>query len=70
MVRRGTVGSAKKSRSEEKKSVSVRTGNKETDDTRHTVFKTIYSLQEYDRFTGFDAVVRLNPPKPTPEETW
>ncbi len=53
---------------EEKKSVSVRTGNKETDDTRHTVFKTIYSLQEYDRFTGFDAVVRLNPTKQTPEE--
>ena len=46
---------------EEKKSVSVRTGNKETDDTRHTVFKTLYSLGEYDRFTGFDAVVRLKP---------
>lgn len=46
---------------EEKKSVSVRTGNKETDDTRHTVHKTIYSLKEYDRFTGFDAVVRLKP---------
>jgi hypothetical protein len=25
------------------------------------VFKTIYSLGEYDRFTGFDAVVRLKP---------
>jgi hypothetical protein len=46
---------------EEKKSVSVRTGNPETDDTRHTVHKTIYSLKEYDRFAGFDAVVRLKP---------
>ena len=53
---------------EEKKSISVRTGNKETDDMRHTVFKTIYSLRDYDRFTGFDAVVRLNPVKPEPEE--
>ena len=50
---------------EEKKSVSIRTGNRETDDTRHTVFKTIYSLRDYDRFTGFDAVVRL---KPAPEK--
>jgi transcriptional regulator with XRE-family HTH domain len=53
---------------ETKVSNSVRTGNPETDDTRHTVHKTVYSLKEYDRFTGFDAVVRLKPPKPTPEE--
>ena len=51
---------------EERKSVSVRTGNPETDDTRHTVHKTVYSLKEYDRFAGFDAVVRLNPQKTEP----
>jgi len=51
---------------EEKKSISVRTGNKETDDTRHTVHKTIYSLKEYDRFAGFDAVVKLKPASDEP----
>jgi len=50
---------------ETKKSISIRIGDKETDDTRHTVHKTIYSLKDYDKFTGFDAVVRL---KPTPDE--
>ncbi len=50
---------------ETRTSVSIRTGNKETDDTRKTVHKTIYSLKDYDRFTGFDAVVRL---KPAPED--
>jgi hypothetical protein len=50
---------------ETKGTISVRTGDRETDDTRHTTFKTVYSLKDYDHFTGFDAVVRL---KPTPEE--
>lgn len=31
------------------------------EDTRRTVHKTIYSLSDYDRFAGFDAVVRLQP---------
>ena len=53
---------------ETKVSNSVRTGNPETDDTRHTIHKTVYSLKEYDRFTGFDAVVRLKPQKTQPQE--
>ena len=53
---------------ETKKSESTRVGNKETDDTRHTIHKTVYSLKEYDRFTGFDAVVRLKSPISRPEE--
>jgi hypothetical protein len=46
---------------ETKKSISTRIGNKETDDTRDTTFKTIYSLKDYDSFTGFDAIVKLKP---------
>ena len=51
---------------ETKTSESTRTGNKETDDTRKTIHRTIYSLKEYDRFTGFDAVVRLKPEPDNP----
>jgi len=50
---------------ETKRSDSIRVGNKETDDERRTVHKTIYSLQDYDKFAGFDAVVKL---KPAPDE--
>ena len=32
-----------------------------SDDERKTVHKTLYSLKDYDRFAGFDAVVRLKP---------
>lgn len=51
---------------ETKESISTRTGNKETDDTRKTTFKTVYSLKDYNRFTGFDAVVRLKPVSSNP----
>ncbi len=46
---------------ETKKSDSIRIGNRETDDRRQTVYRTIYSLKDYDKFTGFDGVVRLKP---------
>jgi DNA primase large subunit len=46
---------------EEKKSISHRTGDWKTDDTRQTVHKTVYSLGGYNPFTGFDGVVRLKP---------
>lgn len=46
---------------ETRKSESI-TINKDTaDEKRITIYKTIYSLKDYDRFTGFDAVVRLRP---------
>ena len=35
------------------------------DDEKRTVHKTVYSLKNYDRFAGFDGVVKL---KPAPEE--
>jgi DNA repair photolyase/transcriptional regulator with XRE-family HTH domain len=42
-----------------KKSETI-TVNKDTaDEKRITIYKTVYSLKDYDRFTGFDAVVRL-----------
>lgn len=36
-----------------------------SDDERRTVHKTVYSLRGYDRFAGFDGVVRL---KPSPDK--
>ncbi len=32
-----------------------------SDDEKRTVHKTVYSLKEYDRLAGFDAIVRLEP---------
>jgi hypothetical protein len=45
-----------------------------SDDLRRTVHKTVYSLVDYDKFVGFEGVVRLKPsdtpkpPKTAPEE--
>ena len=39
------------------------------DDLKRTTHKTVYSLKDYDRFTGFDAVVKLEPtPEGPPEQ--
>jgi hypothetical protein len=63
---RGSGGLRQKVQIKEvKESQSVRTGNKETDDTRRTTFRTVYSLNDYDKFAGFDGVVRLIPKPPS-----
>lgn len=46
---------------ETKKSETITVCRNTEDEKRITVHKTIYSLKEYDRFTGFDAVVKLEP---------
>lgn len=50
---------------ETKKSESIITNKDTADEKRVTVFKTVYSLSQYDKWLGFDGVVKL---EPAPEE--
>lgn len=68
---KGAGGLKQKVQIAETKKAETTTTNKNTDkEKRVTVFKTVYSLSQYDKWLGFDGVVRLEPDtnEPAPDE--